>query len=154
MWDITWCLKHFKTLSHFCLCVLSCSLSSDKVRTLYWKGGAEANESTDVVFLSTTVSSALKSEVWFPASASDADYRSCFCRVFLCCRRWCSWTEAALCGRSCVPPLKEPCSFIRWWNQESQANQTERKDEHKVYQINLFTSSTQRLAVVSKLCTL
>uniref|UniRef100_A0A3B5KUS7 Uncharacterized protein n=1 Tax=Xiphophorus couchianus TaxID=32473 RepID=A0A3B5KUS7_9TELE len=42
---------------------ISCSLSSDEVRTLYWKGGAEANESTDVVFLSTTVSSALKSEV-------------------------------------------------------------------------------------------
>ncbi|XP_032411393.1 uridine diphosphate glucose pyrophosphatase NUDT22 [Xiphophorus hellerii] len=33
---------------------ISCSLSSDEVRTLYWKGGAEANESTDVIFLSTT----------------------------------------------------------------------------------------------------
>ncbi|KAM4733089.1 uridine diphosphate glucose pyrophosphatase NUDT22 [Anableps anableps] len=33
---------------------ISCSLSSDEVRKLYWKGGAEANESTDVVFLSTT----------------------------------------------------------------------------------------------------
>ncbi|XP_061128478.1 uridine diphosphate glucose pyrophosphatase NUDT22 [Syngnathus typhle] len=31
---------------------ISCSLSSDKVRELYWKGGAEANESTDIVFLS------------------------------------------------------------------------------------------------------
>ncbi|XP_017263559.1 uridine diphosphate glucose pyrophosphatase NUDT22 [Kryptolebias marmoratus] len=31
-----------------------CSLSSDEVRNLYWKGGAEANESTDVVFLSRT----------------------------------------------------------------------------------------------------
>lgn len=33
---------------------VSCSLSSDEVRKLYWKGGAEANESTDVVFLSRT----------------------------------------------------------------------------------------------------
>uniref|UniRef100_A0A1A8M1G2 Nudix (Nucleoside diphosphate linked moiety X)-type motif 22 n=1 Tax=Nothobranchius pienaari TaxID=704102 RepID=A0A1A8M1G2_9TELE len=31
---------------------VSCSLTSDEVRKLYWKGGAEANESTDVVFLS------------------------------------------------------------------------------------------------------
>ncbi|XP_077387835.1 uridine diphosphate glucose pyrophosphatase NUDT22 isoform X2 [Festucalex cinctus] len=31
---------------------ISCSLSSDEVRELYWKGGAEANESTDIVFLS------------------------------------------------------------------------------------------------------
>uniref|UniRef100_A0A3Q2YGG9 Nudix (nucleoside diphosphate linked moiety X)-type motif 22 n=1 Tax=Hippocampus comes TaxID=109280 RepID=A0A3Q2YGG9_HIPCM len=31
---------------------ISCSLSSDKIRELYWKGGAEANESTDIVFLS------------------------------------------------------------------------------------------------------
>ncbi|XP_061691301.1 uridine diphosphate glucose pyrophosphatase NUDT22 [Syngnathoides biaculeatus] len=31
---------------------VSCSLSSDEVRELYWKGGAEANESTDIVFLS------------------------------------------------------------------------------------------------------
>ncbi|XP_061786477.1 uridine diphosphate glucose pyrophosphatase NUDT22 isoform X1 [Nerophis lumbriciformis] len=30
-----------------------CSLSSAEVKELYWKGGAEANESTDVVFLST-----------------------------------------------------------------------------------------------------
>ncbi|XP_014839133.1 PREDICTED: nucleoside diphosphate-linked moiety X motif 22 isoform X1 [Poecilia mexicana] len=33
---------------------ISCSLSSHEVRALYWKGGAEASESTDVVFLSTT----------------------------------------------------------------------------------------------------
>ncbi|XP_072251656.1 uridine diphosphate glucose pyrophosphatase NUDT22 [Leuresthes tenuis] len=33
---------------------VSCSLTSDEVRKLYWKGGAEANESTDVVFLSRT----------------------------------------------------------------------------------------------------
>ncbi|XP_019109029.2 uridine diphosphate glucose pyrophosphatase NUDT22 [Larimichthys crocea] len=32
---------------------VSCSLMSDEVRKLYWKGGAEANESTDIVFLST-----------------------------------------------------------------------------------------------------
>lgn len=31
--------------------ILSCSLTSDEVRKLYWKGGAEANESTDIVFL-------------------------------------------------------------------------------------------------------
>ncbi|XP_061643610.1 uridine diphosphate glucose pyrophosphatase NUDT22 isoform X1 [Phyllopteryx taeniolatus] len=31
---------------------ISCSLSSDEVRELYWKGGAEADESTDIVFLS------------------------------------------------------------------------------------------------------
>uniref|UniRef100_UPI0037E8D5F1 uridine diphosphate glucose pyrophosphatase NUDT22 n=1 Tax=Semicossyphus pulcher TaxID=241346 RepID=UPI0037E8D5F1 len=31
---------------------VSCSLTSDEVRKLYWKGGAEANESTDVIFLS------------------------------------------------------------------------------------------------------
>ncbi|KAG8003962.1 Nucleoside diphosphate-linked moiety X motif 22, partial [Nibea albiflora] len=31
---------------------VSCSLTSDEVRKLYWKGGAEANESTDIVFLS------------------------------------------------------------------------------------------------------
>lgn len=36
------------------ICVLSCSLTSNEVRKLYWKGGAEANESTDVVFLSRT----------------------------------------------------------------------------------------------------
>lgn len=39
------------------LLVLSCSLTSDEVRKLYWKGGAEANESTDIVFLSREVSS-------------------------------------------------------------------------------------------------
>ncbi|XP_013861103.1 uridine diphosphate glucose pyrophosphatase NUDT22 [Austrofundulus limnaeus] len=32
---------------------VSCSLRSDEVRHLYWEGGAEANESTDVVFLSS-----------------------------------------------------------------------------------------------------
>ncbi|XP_037635987.1 uridine diphosphate glucose pyrophosphatase NUDT22 [Sebastes umbrosus] len=31
---------------------VSCSLTSDEVRKLYWKGGAEAHESTDIVFLS------------------------------------------------------------------------------------------------------
>lgn len=31
---------------------ISCSLTSDEVRKLYWKGGAEAHESTDIVFLS------------------------------------------------------------------------------------------------------
>lgn len=31
---------------------VSCSLTSDEVRQLYWKGGPEAHESTDVVFLS------------------------------------------------------------------------------------------------------
>uniref|UniRef100_H2LA34 Nudix (nucleoside diphosphate linked moiety X)-type motif 22 n=1 Tax=Oryzias latipes TaxID=8090 RepID=H2LA34_ORYLA len=31
---------------------VSCSLTSKEVQELYWKGGAEANESTDVVFLS------------------------------------------------------------------------------------------------------
>uniref|UniRef100_A0A8C5E272 Uridine diphosphate glucose pyrophosphatase-like n=1 Tax=Gouania willdenowi TaxID=441366 RepID=A0A8C5E272_GOUWI len=35
---------------------VSCSLTSDEVRSLYWKGGAEAHESTDIVFLSRTVS--------------------------------------------------------------------------------------------------
>ncbi|XP_067373793.1 uridine diphosphate glucose pyrophosphatase NUDT22 isoform X1 [Channa argus] len=29
-----------------------CSLTSDEVRTLYWKGGAEANESTNIIFVS------------------------------------------------------------------------------------------------------
>ncbi|KAF7667607.1 hypothetical protein LDENG_00053450 [Lucifuga dentata] len=33
---------------------ISCSLSSDEVRQLYWKGGAEAHESTDIVYLSRT----------------------------------------------------------------------------------------------------
>ncbi|XP_054648113.1 uridine diphosphate glucose pyrophosphatase NUDT22 [Dunckerocampus dactyliophorus] len=31
---------------------VSCSLSSAEVKALYWKGGAEASESTDIVFLS------------------------------------------------------------------------------------------------------
>ncbi|KAG7220989.1 hypothetical protein INR49_017720 [Caranx melampygus] len=31
---------------------MSCSLTSDEVRELYWKGGVEAHESTDIVFLS------------------------------------------------------------------------------------------------------
>ncbi|XP_076015581.1 uridine diphosphate glucose pyrophosphatase NUDT22 [Genypterus blacodes] len=31
---------------------ISCSLSSDEVKTLYWMGGAEAQESTDIIFLS------------------------------------------------------------------------------------------------------
>ncbi|CAL8356784.1 unnamed protein product [Merluccius merluccius] len=31
---------------------VSCSLTSEEVRELYWRGGAEANESTDIVFLS------------------------------------------------------------------------------------------------------
>lgn len=38
------------------MCVLSCSLTSAEVRKLYWKGGAEASESTDIVFLSRQVS--------------------------------------------------------------------------------------------------
>lgn len=42
-----------------CFCVLSCSLTSDDVRRLYWKGGAEASESTDIVFLSQQVSGLL-----------------------------------------------------------------------------------------------
>uniref|UniRef100_A0A3P8SLE2 Nudix (nucleoside diphosphate linked moiety X)-type motif 22 n=1 Tax=Amphiprion percula TaxID=161767 RepID=A0A3P8SLE2_AMPPE len=33
---------------------VSCSLTSDEVRKLYWKGGPEAHESTDVIFLSRT----------------------------------------------------------------------------------------------------
>nr|XP_046261282.1 uridine diphosphate glucose pyrophosphatase NUDT22 [Scatophagus argus] len=33
---------------------VSCSLTSDEVRKLYWKGGAEAHESTDIAFVSTT----------------------------------------------------------------------------------------------------
>ncbi|XP_026213518.1 uridine diphosphate glucose pyrophosphatase NUDT22 [Anabas testudineus] len=33
---------------------VSCSLTSDEVRKLYWKGGAEAHESTDIVFISKT----------------------------------------------------------------------------------------------------
>ncbi|XP_008302343.1 uridine diphosphate glucose pyrophosphatase NUDT22 [Stegastes partitus] len=33
---------------------VSCSLTSDEVRKFYWKGGAEAHESTDVVFVSRT----------------------------------------------------------------------------------------------------
>ncbi|XP_044061284.1 uridine diphosphate glucose pyrophosphatase NUDT22 [Siniperca chuatsi] len=33
---------------------VSCSLTSDEVRKLYWKGGAEAHESTDIIFLSRT----------------------------------------------------------------------------------------------------
>lgn len=36
--------------------LLSCSLTSEEVRKLYWKGGAEASESTDIVFLSRQVS--------------------------------------------------------------------------------------------------
>lgn len=32
------------------------------------------------------------------------------------CRRCCSWTVAALCGRSCVLQLKEPCCCIRQWS--------------------------------------
>lgn len=31
-------------------------LTSDEVSELYWKGGAEAHESTDIVFLSRAVS--------------------------------------------------------------------------------------------------
>ncbi|XP_058506360.1 uridine diphosphate glucose pyrophosphatase NUDT22 [Solea solea] len=31
---------------------VSCSLTSEDVRQLYWKGGAEAHESTDIIFLS------------------------------------------------------------------------------------------------------
>lgn len=31
---------------------VSCSLTSDEVRELYWKGGAEASESTDIIFFS------------------------------------------------------------------------------------------------------
>lgn len=43
-----------------CFCVLSCSLTSDEVRKLYREGGAEANESTDIVFLSRQVSRLLR----------------------------------------------------------------------------------------------
>lgn len=45
---------------------VSCSLTSDEVRKLYWKGGAEANESTDIVFLSRTELSQLNrsSPLW------------------------------------------------------------------------------------------
>uniref|UniRef100_A0A8C5E357 Nudix (nucleoside diphosphate linked moiety X)-type motif 22 n=1 Tax=Gouania willdenowi TaxID=441366 RepID=A0A8C5E357_GOUWI len=42
---------------------VSCSLTSDEVRSLYWKGGAEAHESTDIVFLSRTVS-VMHSPLW------------------------------------------------------------------------------------------
>ncbi|KAM4621138.1 uridine diphosphate glucose pyrophosphatase NUDT22 isoform 2-T3 [Polymixia lowei] len=34
---------------------VSCSLTSDEVRKLYWQGGVEAHESTDIVFLSRTL---------------------------------------------------------------------------------------------------
>ncbi|KAM9849922.1 uridine diphosphate glucose pyrophosphatase NUDT22 [Aulostomus maculatus] len=33
---------------------VSCSLTSDEVRKLYWKGGPEAHESTDIIFISRT----------------------------------------------------------------------------------------------------
>uniref|UniRef100_A0A3Q3JQ61 Nudix hydrolase domain-containing protein n=1 Tax=Monopterus albus TaxID=43700 RepID=A0A3Q3JQ61_MONAL len=36
---------------------VSCSLTSDEVRKLYWKGGAEASESTDIVFLNSILTS-------------------------------------------------------------------------------------------------
>uniref|UniRef100_A0A3Q2Z913 Nudix (nucleoside diphosphate linked moiety X)-type motif 22 n=1 Tax=Hippocampus comes TaxID=109280 RepID=A0A3Q2Z913_HIPCM len=42
---------------------ISCSLSSDKIRELYWKGGAEANESTDIVFL-TAQKNILTTPLW------------------------------------------------------------------------------------------
>ncbi|KAM9795680.1 uridine diphosphate glucose pyrophosphatase NUDT22 [Neosynchiropus ocellatus] len=32
---------------------VSCSLTAEEVRTLYWQGGAEAHESTDIVFITT-----------------------------------------------------------------------------------------------------
>lgn len=51
-WDV--CLHRIAIQTLFLL-VLSCSLTSDEVTKLYWKGGAEANESTDIVFLSKDV---------------------------------------------------------------------------------------------------
>ncbi|XP_026186805.1 LOW QUALITY PROTEIN: uridine diphosphate glucose pyrophosphatase NUDT22 [Mastacembelus armatus] len=33
---------------------ISCSLASEEVRKLYWKGGVEAHESTDIIFLDRT----------------------------------------------------------------------------------------------------
>ena len=43
--------------SYVVLSVPSCSLTSTEVRELYWQGGIEAQESTDIVFLSQTVRS-------------------------------------------------------------------------------------------------
>lgn len=45
---------------------ISCSLTSDQIKTLYLKGGAEANESTDIIFLSkkTVLQLDQKSPVW------------------------------------------------------------------------------------------
>lgn len=61
---------------------ISCSLTSDEVRKLYWKGGAEAHESTDIVFLSRTEtlqldrSSALWSELCPSAKGAVLLYQS------------------------------------------------------------------------------
>ncbi|KAM7389884.1 hypothetical protein PAMP_023830 [Pampus punctatissimus] len=61
---------------------VSCSLTSDEVRKLYWKGGAEAHESTDIIFLSRTEmlqlnrSSALWSELCPSAKGAVLLYQS------------------------------------------------------------------------------
>lgn len=41
------------------------------------------------------------------------------------CRRCCSWTGAAPCGRSCVLQLKEPCCCIRPWSPTKSATETD-----------------------------
>ena len=136
-------------LSGLYLFVLSCSLTSDEVRKLYWKGGAEAHESTDIVFLSKTVCklqlqmynclhrnsrmsfhcfgncirrkveflTRCRKKVVFQMMGFKVNHSDNWHFIGIVCvlnRRCCSWTGAALSGRSCVPQLKEPCYFIRW----------------------------------------
>ncbi|XP_053179416.1 uridine diphosphate glucose pyrophosphatase NUDT22 [Scomber japonicus] len=61
---------------------VSCSLTSDEVKKLYWEGGAEAQESTDIVFISRTEllqldsSSALWSELCPSAKGAVLLYQS------------------------------------------------------------------------------
>ena len=52
---INWGVESLLNQAFHNVFICSCSLTSEEVRELYWRGGAEANESTDIVFLSTKV---------------------------------------------------------------------------------------------------
>ena len=43
------------TLSGLLVFVIRCSLTTEEVKDFYWRGGPEAHESTDIVFLSRGV---------------------------------------------------------------------------------------------------
>ena len=115
--------------------IYSCSLTSEEVRELYWRGGAEANESTDIVFLSTKARDRIHHlhTYWISLCIllEMCSFFIVFC-LFLVqqCRSCCSWTAPGLCGQSCVRRPRELSCSISSSCLTHQSDQSRRAQTH------------------------